>query len=100
NILRYNVNGIELNAGGFKKLSKEIDLKTVDCQIPELQEEAIRVHTGKFPARSGKYRRLVIREAYIPEIASHDYTVIRSTSRKYYEVCTHSKVYEYVRNLT
>jgi hypothetical protein len=100
NILRYNVNGIELNAGGFKKLSKEIDLKTMDCQIPELQEEAIRVYTGKFPARSGKYRRLVIREAYIPEIASRDYTVIRSTSRKYYEVCTHSKVYEYVRNLT
>ena len=100
NILRYNVNGIELNASGFKKLSKEIDLKTVDCQIPELQDEVIRVHTGKFPVKSGKYRRLIIREAYIPEIAPHDYTVIRSTSRKYYEVCTHSKVYQYVRNLT
>lgn len=100
NILRYNVNGIELNAGGFKKLSKEIDLKTLDCQIPELQEEAIRIHTGKFPAKSGKYRRLVIREAYIPEIAPRDYAVIRSTSHKYYEVCTHSKIYQYVKNLT
>ena len=89
-----------MNASGFKKLSKEIDLKTVDCQIPELQDEVIRVHTGKFPVKSGKYRRLIIREAYIPEIAPHDYTVVRSTSHKYYEVCTHSKVYQYVRNLT
>ncbi|UCD89458.1 MAG: hypothetical protein JSW04_13735 [Desulfobacterales bacterium] len=100
NILRYNVNGIELNAGGFEKLSKEIDLKTIDCQIPELQEEAVRVHTGKFPTHSGKYKRLVIREAYIPEITPHDYKEIRSTSDKYYEVCTHSEIYDYVRNLT
>ena len=100
NILRYNVNGIELNADGFKKLSKEIDLKAVDCRIPELQEGTIRVHTGRFPTKSGKYRRLVIREAYIPEITLHDYKIIGSTPDKYYEVCTHAKVYQYVRNLT
>ena len=99
NILRYNVNGIELNADGFKKLSKEIDLKTVVCQIPEIQEEKIKVHTGRFPTKSGKYRRLVIREAYIPEIAPHDFRIVRSTTKKYYEVCTHSKIYQYVRNL-
>lgn len=99
NILRYNVNGIELNAAGFKKLSKEIDLKSVDCRITELQEQPIKVHTGRFPTKSGKYRRLVIREAHIPEITPHDFKVIRSTPHKYYEVCTHAKVYQYVRNL-
>ncbi|HSQ85609.1 MAG TPA: hypothetical protein VLM43_12895, partial [Desulfobacterales bacterium] len=34
-LLRHNVNGIELNAEGFEKLSREIDLKSIECHIPE-----------------------------------------------------------------
>lgn len=96
---RYNVNGIELNPAGFEKLSKEIDLKVMECTIRDLQEEVIKVYTGIFPTVTGKYQRLVIREGQIKEVVPGDLSVIRMTSRKYYEVCTNPRVYEYVRNM-
>jgi hypothetical protein len=96
---RYNVNGIELNHAGFEKLSKEIDLKVVECMIRDLQEEKIKVYTGTFPTVTGKYKRLVIREGQIKEVLPGDLSVIRLTPRKYYEVCTNHRVYEYVRRM-
>jgi len=98
-LLRYNVNGIELNAEGFEKLSREIDLKSLECHIPELQAEKISVHTGKFPTVTGKYHRLIIREDRIPVVSSHDFSIIRKTDKKYYEVCTHPLLYEYIEKL-
>jgi hypothetical protein len=98
--LRYNVNGIELNAAGFEKLSKEINLKFIECTIPEVHSEAMHLYTGKFPTASGKYQRLVIREAQIPVVNPEDLTVVRMTPRRYYEVCSHPKVYEYVKSIT
>ncbi len=98
-LLRHNVNGIELNAEGFEKLSREIDLKSLECHIPELQAEKISVHTGKFPTVTGKYHRLIIREDRIPVISPHDFSIIRKTDKKYYEVCTHPLLYEYIEKL-
>ena len=98
-LLRHNVNGIELNAEGFEKLSQEIDLKPLECHIPELQSEKIRVHTGKFPTVTGKYHRLIIREDRIPAISPHDFSILRKTDKKYYEVCTHPLLYKYIEKL-
>jgi len=98
-LLRHNVNGIELNAEGFKKLSQEIDLKSLECHIPELQAEKIRVHTGKFPTVTGKYNRLIIREDRIPVISPHGFSIIQKTDKKYYEVSTHPLLYEHVEKL-
>jgi hypothetical protein len=97
--LRYNVNGIELNTEGFTKLSEEINLQSFTCHIPKLQAEKIKVHTGKFPTVTGKYQRLIIREARIPVVSPHDFTIIRKTDQKYYEVCTHPLLYEYIEKL-
>ena len=98
-LLRHNVNGIELNAEGFEKLSREIDLKSIECHIPELQSEKIKVHTGKFPTVSGKYHRLVIREDLISEISPNDFSILKKTEKKYYEVCTHPLLFEHVEKL-
>jgi hypothetical protein len=98
-LLRYNVNGIELNAEGFTKLSQEIDLQAFTCHIPKLQAEKIKVHTGKIPTITGRYQRLIIREARIPVISPHDFTIIGKTDQKYYEVCTHPLLHEYIENL-
>jgi hypothetical protein len=95
-MLRYNVNGIELNAFGFNKLSKEINLRTLECDIPELQKEHFTVYTGKFPTTTGRYKRLIIREAHVPKVNPETMKVRELTSQKYYEVCTHPKVYQYV----
>jgi hypothetical protein len=95
-LLRYNVNGIELNAEGFSKLSQEIDLQSFTCHIPELQAEKIKVHTGKIPTKTGRYQRLIIREDRISVVSPHDFSIIRKTDQKYYEVCTHPMLYKYV----
>ena len=97
--LRYNVNGIELSVDGMKKLAREIDLQTIDCRLPDIQKDPIRVHTGTFPTVTGRYQRLIIREAYIPEIDPLDFRTKRITPRKYFEVCTHPGIYRYVRNI-
>jgi hypothetical protein len=99
-VLRYNVNGIELNAEGFDKLSQEIHLETLVCDLPELREGKITVHTGKYPTATGKYRRLVIREGRIPVVSPNDFSMIRETDTPYFEVCTHPLLLEYIENLT
>jgi hypothetical protein len=97
-LLRYNVNGIELNADGFKKLSEEINLKALECDIPEMHKNRFTVYTGTFPTTTGRYKRLIIREAHVPKINPETMAVRELTSKKYYEVCTHPKVYQYVND--
>ena len=95
-ILRYNVNGIELNAAGFKKLTSEIDLKTINCLITEVQKDPIVIHTGKFPLVTGAFQRLIIREGWVQELNPGDLKFLGKVNRKYYEVCTQETVKQYV----
>ena len=97
--VRYNVNGIELNPGGFKKLSKEINLTTIKASIPELNRKNVKLHTGKFPLTSGRYQRLIIRESKIHQLHPDTFASLKPTNRSFYEVCTHPAVYQHVRNL-
>jgi len=92
--LRYNVNGIELNADGFKKLSEEIDLKVMGYKTPN---EEYMLYTCKFPTVSGKFQRLIIREAHIPIVDPSNLQITGLSPKKYYEVCTNEKLYEYAR---
>jgi hypothetical protein len=98
-LLRYNVNGIELNEAGFRKLAQEIDLKQFYGDIPDLQLEKVRLYTGKFPTKSGKYQRLVLREADVPAVNPKDLSQLHFTHRKYYEVCTSPTLYKVTKHL-
>jgi hypothetical protein len=95
-ILRFNVNGIELNQAGFSKLSREIDLKTMNCLIPEIQSEPIVIHTGKFPLVTGTFQRLIIREDWVQELNTTNYQPAEKVDRKYFEVCTEDVLKEYI----
>jgi len=97
-VLRYNVNGIELNQAGFKKLAKEIDLKTFNCLIPEIHQDPIIIHTGKFPLVSGAFQRLIIREDWVLEMNPQVFEILGRVNRKYYEVCTHRALRQYVED--
>ncbi|QTA91391.1 hypothetical protein [Desulfonema magnum] len=92
--LRYNVNGIELDATGFKKLSEEIDLKPVEASV---QKKKHKFYIGKFPTVTGTYQRLVIRESLIPRIDADTLEITDITDRKYYELCTNTKLCEYIK---
>lgn len=89
--LRYNVNGIELNPNGFRKLREEIELKRIGVS---LNGKRMSFHTGRFPLATGEYRRLVIREGRICRMRPDTLEVVGPTDRHYYEICTHPKVYE------
>lgn len=95
--IRYNVNGIELNAQGFEKLSKEIDLQMVSGHFGGGKHQKHTLYLGKFPTKSGRYQRLIIREAQIPLVDPVSLKPIRFTSRKYYEVCTNPTLYKMIR---
>ena len=95
-MLRYNVNGIELDTAGFKMLSKEIYLKPFNLSFPDIQEENIRIYAGKFPTTSGQYENLIIREAPIPEVTRENLNIKSFTDRTYYEVCTLPKLYKHL----
>jgi hypothetical protein len=97
--LRYNVNGIELSAAGFEKLAKEIDLKMTTADFGDMQDHKSTLYAGKFPTKSGRYQRLIIRESQIPVVDPVRSKIVRITSRKYYEVCTHPKLYKWVRQI-
>ena len=95
-ILRYNVNGIELNVAGFKKLTAEIDLKTLNCLIPEVQKDPIILHTGKFPLITGAFQRLIIREGWVHALNPVNMKILGKVNRKYYEICTQEPLKQYV----
>ena len=96
-LTRYNVNGIELNAKGFEKLSQEIDLKLLQTDLIEQQEPKSILYTGKFPTKSGRFQRLIIRESQVPVVDPNTLKILRVSSRKYYEVCTNPKLYKLAR---
>ena len=96
---RYNVNGIELSAPGFEKLSHEIDLKVLKNDFDDPLGQKFNLYTGKFPTQSGRYQRLILREAQIPVVNPTTLKTVEITSRKYYEVCTHPKLYSWARQM-
>ncbi|MBI5895385.1 MAG: hypothetical protein HZB24_05035, partial [Desulfobacterales bacterium] len=95
--VRYNVNGIELSPAGFEKLSKEIDLKVLPAEIRDLHGNKVTLYVGKFPTKSNRYQRLIVRESQIPVVDPQTLKMLRISSRKYYEVCTHPKLFQLAR---
>ena len=98
-VLRYNVNGIELSVSGFEKLGQEIKLKPFRLNVPGADSGQIKLYTGQFPTVSGKYQRLVIREASVTAVNSQTLEPLEATAHKYYEVCSNPKLYQYVRDM-
>jgi len=95
-VLRYNVNGIELNEAGFDKLTKEIDLKTMNCLVPGIQKEPIIIHTGKFPLVTGIVQRLIVREDWVQELNMFNLQTVGKVNHKYYEICTNVALKDYI----
>lgn len=97
--LRYNVNGIQLDNFAFHKLAREIDLKQMVLNIPEVSKGKISVYTGIFPTHSRQYERIIVREAMIPIINPDTFRLEGMTLERYYEVCTSSLIYNHVNKL-
>ena len=98
-LIRFNLNGVELNDEGFEKLQGEIALTPLeaDCVMP-WGKERVAFFFGETPVGEG-LEPVVIRRGFVRQILPGG-KIGDAGTRVYYEVCTSPKVFELVEYLT
>jgi hypothetical protein len=97
-LVRYNMNGIEINEEGFQKLSEEISLDTVDTKLDmPWGKQKVTLFFGEVPLGES-VELLVIRKASARQLLP-DGKVGGATEHSYYEVCTSPALYDLVAAL-
>lgn len=93
-LLRYNMNGVELNEEGFQKLSEEISLSPfeTDCVMP-WGRERVTMFSGLVPVGEA-LEPLFIRKGNVRQLLP-DGKIGAAISRNYYEVCTNTDLPEF-----
>ena len=94
-LIRFNLNGVELNDEGFAKLSEEIALQSVEvgCEMPWGQELTT-FFLGQAPIGDA-VEPILLRRGYVRQLLS-DGRIGPAGQRAYYEVCTDPRVLELV----
>ncbi len=87
NLLRYNVNGIELDAPAFFKLKNELVLRRFEARDPS-RDTAVRLYAGRFTDRAGGIHWLVVREAPVRVWTEEGQLLPDEKKRNFYEVVT------------
>lgn len=97
-LIRFNLNGIELNDEGFAKLSEEIALQEVEaeCEMPWGRERTT-FFFGNLPLGE-TLEPILLRRGYIRQMLP-DGRIGAASPRAYYEVCSHPKAFELVEAL-
>jgi hypothetical protein len=97
-LVRFNMNGIELNEEGFQKLAEEISLETVETKLemPWGKVEAT-LYYGEVPMGES-VEMLVLRKGTARELLP-DGKIGNPSDHIYYEVCTSPALYELVNAL-
>jgi hypothetical protein len=98
-LIRFNLNGVEVNEEGFQKLQEEIALKPIeaDCVMP-WGKERVTFYLGETPVGEG-HEPVLIRRGFVRQLLP-DGKIGSAGSRAYYEVCTSPKVFELVEAVT
>jgi class 3 adenylate cyclase len=95
-LLRYNVNGIELEAPAYFKLKLELALKRVDLEAPGGGGPQ-RYFVGQAPDRTGQMHLLVLREAPIRIWIGNDFSTLEHRGRHFFEVVTDRSILSRLR---
>jgi hypothetical protein len=97
-LVRYNMNGIELNEEGFQKLAEEISLDTFSTplEMPWGKEE-VRLYYGEVPMGES-VELLVVRKGLARQLLP-DGKIGRLSDHNYYEICTSPALYELIAAL-
>ena len=97
-LVRYNMNGIELNEEGFQKLGEEISLDSIDTKLDmPWGKETVTLFFGEVPMGES-VELLVLRKGYARQLLA-DGKIGAVSSHPYYEVCTNPGLYELVAAL-
>ncbi len=94
-LIRYNLDGIELNEEGFQKLSEEISMTSFEMQCPmPWGREPVTLYYGEVPLGE-TLEPIVLRKGYVRQIMP-DGRIGGPGSRAFYEVCATAEVRELV----
>jgi hypothetical protein len=97
-LVRFNMNGIELNEEGFQKLSEEISLDSVETkQEMPWGKENVTLYYGEVPMGES-VELLVLRKGLARQLLP-DGKIDVPSSHAYYEVCTSPALYDLVAAL-
>jgi len=89
-LIRYNVNGIELDAPSFFKLKKELVLRRVKLRI-EGSQLIEHYHIGRYPDLKGLIHWVIVREAPVRLWNGEQLGEAEPSGRHFYEVITDPK---------
>src|SRR6202790_1112669 len=97
-LMRFNLNGVELNDEGFQKLQEEISLTPLEteCVMP-WGKQRVSFFYGETPVGEG-IEPVLIRRGYVRQLQSGG-KIGEAGSRPYYEVCVNPKVLELAESL-
>jgi class 3 adenylate cyclase len=97
-LVRFNMNGIELNDEGFQKLSEEISLESIGTKLDyPWGKQEVELFYGQVPM--GESVELLVLRKGVARQMLPDGKVGPATDHLYYEVCTNQKLYELVAAL-
>jgi len=97
-LVRYNMNGIEINEQGFQKLSEEISLDFIETKLDmPWGKQDVTLFYGEVPLGES-VELLVIRRAIARQLLP-DGKIGGQTEHCYYEVCTSPALYDLVAAL-
>jgi hypothetical protein len=97
-LIRFNLNGVELNDEGFAKLSEEIALQSVEleCEMP-WGKEMTTFFLGQAPIGDA-VEPILLRRGYVRQLLS-DGRIGPAGQRAYYEVCTDARILDLVETM-
>jgi class 3 adenylate cyclase len=98
-LIRFNLNGVELNDEGFAKLSEEIALQSVEveCEMP-WGRELTTFFLGHAPIGDA-VEPILLRRGYVRQLLP-DGRIGPEGQRAYYEVCTDPRVLEKIEAMS
>ena len=95
-LVRYNLNGIEINEEGFNKLNAEISLSPMGGNFPmPWGKERVQLYFGEVPL-GDSLEPIVIRKGFVRQLLPGA-KIGAQGNRAYYEVCTDSKLLDLAR---
>lgn len=95
-MVRFNLNGIELNDEGFQKLATEISMAPMAGNFPmPWGKDRVQLYFGEVPI-GGSFEPLILRKGYVRQLLPGR-KIGEPGARTYYEVCTHPKLLELAR---
>ncbi|MEJ1402105.1 MAG: hypothetical protein RPU41_15520, partial [Candidatus Sedimenticola sp. (ex Thyasira tokunagai)] len=84
-LVRYNVNGIELDISAYYKLKSELSMRTVEQDMPASDDQ---IMIGRYPDLDGKMHTLVLKESPVTVWDGLTSGESEPLQRSYYQVVT------------